>query len=36
MLAYKCLIVMHIAHYHHAYVYIWQYPNANQQQYVKL
>ena len=36
MLAYKCLIVMHIAHYRHAYVYTWRYPNANQQQYVKL
>ena len=36
MLAYKCLIIVHIAHYHHAYVYTWQYPNANQQQYVKL
>ena len=33
---YKCLIIVHIAHYRHAYVYTWQYLNANQQQYVKL
>ena len=36
MLTYKCLIVMHIAHYRHAYVYTWRYSNANHQQYVKL
>ena len=30
------LYCVHIAHYRQAYVYTWRYPNANQQQYVKL
>ena len=35
MLAYKCLIILHIAHYRHTYVYTWRYPNANEQEYVQ-